>query len=108
MSDFEDILKTEYSSSFDEKRKRSMINSYYKYGPACKNYGEYKCMDALRNLEIRLQKYRGTGNTEYLVDVANFAMLEFMYTSIEGAAFTPTGDAQCEIAGFGVNQLKEV
>lgn len=56
MSDFEDILKTEYSSSFDEKRKRSMINSYYKYGPAHKNYGEYKCMDALRNLEIRLQK----------------------------------------------------
>ena len=36
MSDFENILKTEYSNSFDEKRKRSMINSYYKYGPAYK------------------------------------------------------------------------
>lgn len=44
----------------------------------------------------------------YRCDVANFAMLEFMYPSIEGAAFTPTGDAKCEIAGFGVNQLKEV
>lgn len=45
-----------------------MINSFYKYGPAKKNYGEYKCMDAIKNLEIRLQKYKETGNTEYLVD----------------------------------------
>lgn len=76
MDDFVAILKTEYSTAFDEHRKKAMINSFYKYGPAKKNYGEYKCMDAIKNLEIRLQKYKETGNTEYLVDVANFAMLE--------------------------------
>lgn len=69
MDDFVAILKTEYSAAFDEHRKKAMINSFYKYG-------EYKCMDAIKNLEIRLQKY------------------------------TPTGDATCEIAGFGVNQLE--
>lgn len=40
------------------------------------------------------------------VDVANFAMLEFMHPSIPGAEYTPTGDTTCEIAGFGVNQLE--
>lgn len=34
MSDFEAILKTEYSATFDEHRKKAMINSFYKYGPA--------------------------------------------------------------------------
>lgn len=106
MDDFEAILKTEYSTAFDEHRKKAMINSFYKYGPAKKNYGEYKCMDALKNIELRLQKYKDTGNTEYLVDVANFAMLEFMHPSIPGAKYIPTGDTTCEIAGFGVNQLE--
>lgn len=76
-----------------------MINSFYKYGPAKKNYGEYKCMDALKNIELRLQKYKDTGNTEFLVDIANFAMLEFMHPSI------PTSTDACDVAGFGVNQL---
>lgn len=88
MDDFVAILKTEYSTAFDEHRKKAMINSFYKYGPAKKNYGEYKCMDAIKNLEIRLQKYKETGNTEYLVDVANFAMLEFMHPSTPGAKYT--------------------
>lgn len=37
MSDSEAILKTEYSTAFDEHRKKAMINSYYKYGPLKKN-----------------------------------------------------------------------
>lgn len=44
MDDFVAILKTEYSTAFDEHRKKAMINSFYKYGPAKKNYGEYKCI----------------------------------------------------------------
>lgn len=98
MDDFVAILKTEYSTAFDEHRKKAMINSFYKYG-------EYKCMDALKNIELRLQKYKDTGNTEFLVDIANFAMLEFMHPSIPGAKFIPTSTDACDVAGFGVNQL---
>lgn len=58
-------------------------------------------MDALKNIELRLQKYKDTGNTEFLVDIANFAMLEFMHPSIPGAKFTPTSTDACDIAGFG-------
>lgn len=104
---FEEILKTEYNEQFDNIRKRAMVNSYYKYGPLAKNYKEYKCLDAIANLEKRLQKYKETGNTEFLVDVANFAMIEFTYPSIEGAKFVPTGADECEVVGFGINQLKE-
>lgn len=103
---FEDILKTEYSVRFDDIRKKAMVNSYYKYGPARKNHGEYKCMNAMENIRKRLQKYEETGNLEFLADVANFAMLEFMFPSIEGARYSPTGTDSCELVGFGVNQLQ--
>lgn len=85
-----DILKTEYSEKFDEIRKNMMVISYFKYGEMKENYEKFKCMDALGNIEKRIQKYIETGNTEFLADVANFAMIEFMYPSIQGARYTPT------------------
>lgn len=100
------ILKTEYSEQFDKIRKDMMIMSYYKYGPLKDNYGTYKCMNAIENLKIRLEKYLETGNTEYLADVANFAMLEFMNPSIEGAKYQPTDNPNCELAGFAINEIR--
>lgn len=100
-----DILKTEYSEKFDQLRKLAMENSYHKYGPLKKNYEEHKCMDALGNLEKRLEKYRETGNTEFLVDVANFAMIEFMYPSLPNAHYEATATGACETVGFGVNEV---
>lgn len=105
-TDIKNILSTEYSERFDEIRKNMMIVSYYKYGPLKDNYGTYKCMNAIENLKIRLQKYLDTGNTEYLADVANFAMLEFMNPSIEGAKYKPTDNPDCEISGFSINEIR--
>lgn len=102
----EDILKTEYSERFDKIRKDMMVMSYYKYGPMKENYDKFKCMDALGNIEKRIQKYKETGNTEFLADVANFAMIEFMYPSIEGARYTPTDSGACDIAGFSINEVR--
>lgn len=104
--DLSKILETEYSLQFDEIRKKMMITSFFKYGPMKKNYDEYKCMDTLGNIEKRIQKYKETGNTEFLCDVANFAMIEFMYPSIKGAHYQPTDSGACETVGFGVNQIK--
>lgn len=94
------ILKTEYSERFDEIRKNMMVVSYFKYGAMQENYEKFKCMDALGNIEKRLAKYRETGNTEFLADIANFAMIEFMYPSI------PTDNGACEIAGFSINEIR--
>lgn len=85
----EDILKTEYSLEFDELRKNRMATSFYKYGPVKENYGG-KLVDCIENLIIRLEKYNETGNAEYLADVANFAMVEFMYPQHPKAHFKAT------------------
>lgn len=107
MTEVGKILETEYSSRFDEIRKNMMVVSYYKYGAMKDNYNKHKCMDAIGNLEKRLQKYKETGNTEFLADVANFAMIEFMYPSIDGAKYTPTDSGSCDIIGFSVNEIKD-
>lgn len=104
--DFEKILRTEYSHRFDEIRKNMMITSYYKYGSLKENYEKFKCMDAIGNIELRLKKYKETGNTEFLADVANFAMIEFMFPSIPGAKYVPTESGSCENAGFGINEIR--
>lgn len=103
----EHILRTEYSERFDKIRKDMMVVSYYKYGPMKDNYDKFKCMDALGNIEKRIKKYKETGNTEFLADVANFAMIEFMYPSIDGAKYIPTDSGACDIAGFSINEVRE-
>ena len=100
------VLDTEYSKRFDELRKNAMETSYYKYGPLKDNYSKHKCMDAIENLKKRLQAYEETGNTEFLVDVANFAMIEFMYPQVKGAKYTPTDSGVVETVGFGINEVR--
>ena len=82
MTHEEMILQTEYCPRFDELRKNRMVVSFYKYGPLIDNYKNEKCMDVLVILkqELKLMK---TGNTEFLVDAANFCMIEFyVHTNI--------------------------
>ena len=102
----DEILKTEYSERFDKIRKDMMIVSYFKYGPLKDNYDKFKCIDAIGSLEKRLAKYKETGNTEFLADIANFAMIEFMFPSIPGAKYTPTDNGACDIAGFSINEIR--
>ena len=105
-TEYDKILKTEYSERFDKIRKDMMVMSYFKYGPLKDNYGTYKCMDAIGNIKKRLAKYEETGNTEFLADLANFAMIEFMNPSISGAKYTPTDNGACDIAGFSINEIR--
>jgi hypothetical protein len=55
--------------------KKAKVMSYYKYGPLRINSGD-KLVGEIASLELRLQKYKETGNKEYLIDIANFAMIE--------------------------------
>lgn len=106
MIDPNDILSTEYSPAFDEIRKKLMVTSYFKYGPMRANYKTEKAIDAMKSLEKRLQRYRDTGNTEFLADVANFAMIEFMYPQHEKAFYKPTDSCESPgVHGMGVNEV---
>lgn len=72
------ILQNEYSTEFDKLRQNRVAVSYHKYGTAKKNFGEGR-VDAIGSLELCLDKFKRTGNTEYLLDVANYAMFRYMY-----------------------------
>lgn len=102
----EDILKTEYNEQFDNIRKNMMVMSFYKYGLLSDNYKKEKTIDAIASLEKRLVKYKETGNTEFLADIANFAMIEFTYPQHSNPHYKPTDSGACEIEGFGVNEIK--
>ena len=68
--------ESEFSPDFVEKMENAMGLSFYKYGPVKEAYPDK--IDAVESLQVRLERYAKTGNTEFLVDVANFAMIEFM------------------------------
>jgi hypothetical protein len=94
----EEILNRDFSESFITKMKNAIEMSHYKYGSPQKTYPElaqaYKC------IAERLQMYIETKNKDYLVDIANFAMIEFMCPSFPDAFYEPTdSDGSPGLAG---------
>lgn len=77
-----DDLKDSYNNEFDDKRKKAMVTSYYKYGKLSENANN-EAYDFFESLKLRLQKAKETKNTEFLVDIANFCMMMCMYHSRE-------------------------
>ena len=65
-----------------------MIVSFCKYGPIAEGYQDN--VDAIASLKVRLEKYEETGNTEFLTDVGNFAMIEVMLPRHPEAYFRAT------------------
>lgn len=104
--EFKNILQTEWNYHFEGLQKKAMVMSYYKYGKMTQNHKVDNLMDAVANLEKRLEMYKETGNTEFLVDVANFAMIEFTYPQHPDAHFKGTDGKNVELIGFGINQIK--
>ncbi len=88
----DDILpKSEFSHQFVEYMKNRMFISFNKYGPVADGFPHK--VNAIESLHLRLKKYEETGNTEYLVDAANFAMIEFMHPKHKNAHFEGTDNA---------------
>ena len=96
-----ELLKTEYSKTFDDKRKALICQSYYKYSKASRN------LDAIGSLKKCLAKFEETGNTEYLCDVANYAMFRFMFPQ-NGEHFKNTdSDGSAGIVGMSVKEMED-
>ena len=100
------ILKSDYSEDFDVKRKASIEQSYYKYGKASKNFATGN-VDAIGSLEKCLEKFKETKNTEYLIDVANYAMFRYMWPQ-DGEYFKRTSsDESAGIVGMSVKEMED-
>ena len=102
----DESLATEYSAQFDVLRMNRMVHAFFKHGPVVTN-NEHGLIDSVKSLEAWLAMYKRTGNTEYLVDVANFAMVEFMQPQHPQAHFDAMDDGKSHIVGMGINQIKE-
>ena len=99
-------IDREYSEEFDKLRKSRVYVSYYKYGAAKKNFGEGR-VDAIGSLELCLEKFKDTGNTEYLLDVANYAMFRYMFP-LPGEYFKATDSLESAgTVGTPINMEKE-
>lgn len=81
--------KDDYSEKFDTLRKNRVELSYLKYSSAKKNFSTGN-VNAMETMQLCLDKYRETGNTEYLCDAANYCMFEFMYPQHPKAHFRAT------------------
>lgn len=106
-----DILKQEYDSQIDEERKKLVLQSYFKYGPAKENFtrrGDKSLVNALSTMSQCIGKYDETHNKEYLLDAMNYIMFEFDYPSYSDAYFEHTdSDGSAGIVGTSYNQIRE-
>lgn len=99
-------MKEEYSDRFDQLRKNRVEVSYYKYGPARANFATGN-VQALPTMEKCIEKYNATGNTEYLLDAANYLMFEFMFPQHEKAHFKSTDSKDSAgIVGISVKEME--
>jgi len=69
------LRKTEWSKRFEHLMRNRLLVGYYRYGLL---HTKNKPHDWISRAKMQLDKYVETGNTECLVDVANFMMTEFV------------------------------
>ncbi len=74
--------------TFCFKMRERLMSRLDKHGPLNKNYPVK--VDALDSAIKRIEAYVATGNTVYLVDLANFAYIEYEYPSHPNAHYEAT------------------
>ncbi len=82
------MADTEFSRAFVQGMADRMAVSFCKYGALAEAYPTR--VDAIRSLKARMDRYDRDGNTEWLMDAANFALIEFLRPRHPDAHYTPT------------------
>ena len=100
-------MSKEYSEEFDNLRRNRVEMSFYKYGPARRNFGTGN-VQAIPTMELCVKKYHETGNREYLLDAANYLMFEYMFPQHPKAHFLATSSEESAgIIGISVNEMEK-
>lgn len=84
----------EWSDEFVEKMQKAILLSHEKYGWMSKTYPELA--QAANCAAERIVAYQKTHNKDYLIDIANFAMIEYMYPCCRKAHFFDTTFVACD------------
>ena len=85
------LRQSEDRASVSEQFLQGMVNrmcvGYHRYGDLEKE--KIRLHDRIKTINARLQMYLDTGNTEMLMDAANFCMIEFQDPRVANPHFTP-------------------
>lgn len=89
-----EIKRTTWDETFLKYMFNRLIMGRLRYGPKSPNAPAY---DYAKSIAGKIRLYMETGNTEYLVDIGNYAMLEFRFGAHPNKHFSATDDADhCE------------
>ena len=80
-------MNADYFPVFWDAMKNRCVSRFGTYGSWKENRHE---IDFMNNVLLRIREYQRTGNTENLVDAANFLMAEWKYPSHINAHFSET------------------
>lgn len=89
------VPASEFDAEFVVKMMAAMMVSFHKYGRVADAYPMR--FNAADDVRARMSKYRQTGDKQYLVDAANFAMIEAMHPAPERNAHWGVNDAVSSI-----------
>jgi hypothetical protein len=78
------LNENDFSPIFAKQMEARMRTSLHKYGRVKDSRAT---VDFIKSLEERLEMYKQTHNTENLIDVANFAMMEYEIPAFSDAYF---------------------
>ncbi len=84
-----DIGDSRLDARFIELMKTRLMVGHFRYGL---KVGQGMRYDTVGAILARAALYQETGNTEYLVDLANFCMLEFQHPSHRNTHFEAGDD----------------
>lgn len=72
-----DLEKSEWSSLFETLMRNRMLMGAFRYGTLERKRRIGAKWDLVGSIEGKIRKYKETGNTELLVDIANYCLIEF-------------------------------
>lgn len=87
-----DDASREFSEDFVAAMRARVQVSFYKYGPARKNFGEGR-VDALATAERCMEAFKKDKNTEHLIDAANYLMFRYKFP-LPGEGFRATASSE--------------
>jgi hypothetical protein len=101
----EQIIARDWNSDFIQRMQNHIVVSHYKYGWTADTYA-HKLADPYACAMQRMELYQKTGNTEHLIDAANFMMIEYTYPQHPQAHFRGTDSQESPgLVGISAKEL---